>query len=197
MPLSVPTSRRALSHTRAITAQVFLREDGLWDIDAHLTDTRTSDTPLATAVRPAGMPIHDLWLRLTVDQACNIVAVEAATDAAPYPGDCDAFSADYEKLIGLNLLRGFRNQAWERLGKTLGCTHLTELAQVLPTVAVQALARLDQQAQAAQRDGDSRPFQVGSCKALRVDGAAVAKFYPRWAVISRTEASVQDDITIT
>lgn len=183
MPLSVPASPRILKHTRAIQIAAFARDDGLWDIDAHITDIKTRDIQLATGIRPAGMPLHDLWLRLTIDTQLTVVDAEAVSDAVPYPGFCNTIGPAYKQLIGLNLLRGFRKQLSERLGGVLGCTHLTELAQVLPTAAIQAFAG----DVINTRDGDhndgqqTQPFQLDRCHALRTDGAAVAQYYPRWA----------------
>ncbi|MGH8807611.1 MAG: DUF2889 domain-containing protein [Noviherbaspirillum sp.] len=186
MPLSSPTSRRALKHTRAIQIEAFARDDGLWDIDAHITDTKTRDAMLASGTRPAGAALHDLWLRLTIDTQLNVVDAEAVSDAVPYPGFCDTIGPAYKKLIGLNLLHGFRAGVKQRLSGINGCTHLTELTQVLPTAAIQAFAGevID------TRDGEStdqqthKPFQLDRCHALRSDGAAVAQYYPRWAVKS-------------
>eukprot|EP01034_Spumella_vulgaris_P046992 gene46992-58630_t len=81
MSLSTPVSRRALRHTRAIDIQAFAREDGLWDLDAHITDIKVNATKLASGVRDGGMPLHDLSLRITVDRQLNIVAAEAVSDA--------------------------------------------------------------------------------------------------------------------
>ena len=97
MPLSPPTSRRALKHTRAIQVEAFARDDGLWDIEAHITDIKTRDARLASGMRPAGAPMHDMWLRLTVDTALTVIAVEAVSDAVPYPGYCDTIGPEYEK----------------------------------------------------------------------------------------------------
>jgi len=184
MPLSPPSSRRALKHTRAIQVEAFAREDGLWDIDAHITDTKTRDTRLASGVRPAGQPVHDLWLRITVDTALNVVDAEAVSDAVPYPNYCDTIGPAYKKLIGLNLLKGFRDGVKQRLSGINGCTHLTELAAVLPTATIQAFAGdvLDTRDGAGNDDQSQKPFQLDRCHALRTDGEAVAKFYPRWAV---------------
>ncbi len=184
MPLSPPASRRVLKHTRTLQVEAFAREDGLWDIDAQITDVKTRPVTLASGVRPAGQPLHDLKLRLTIDLAFNVVAVEAVSDAVPYPGFCDTIGPAYQQMVGLNLLQGFRRQLQARLGEVSGCTHLTELAQILPTAALQAFAGdvLD------TRDGDavdadqSKPFQLDRCHALRTDGAAVARFYPRWSI---------------
>lgn len=188
MPLSAPSPRRQLKHTRTIRVEGFAREDGLWDIEAQITDIKTTDVPLASGIRPRDTPLHDLWLRLTVDTRLTIVAAEAVSDAVPYPGYCDRIGPSYQKLVGLNLMRRFRHDVKERLGGIAGCTHLTEMAQVLPTAAMQALAG----EVFGKQDGDGpdevavKPIQLDRCHALRTDGDAVALFYPRWHVASVT-----------
>ncbi|WP_344763359.1 DUF2889 domain-containing protein [Actimicrobium antarcticum] len=183
MPLSPPVSRRALKHTRSIKVEAFARDDGLWDIDAQITDIKTRVVTLASGSRDAGEPIHDLKLRLTIDLAFNVVAAEAVSDAVPYPGFCDTIGPAYQSLVGLNLLKGFRHELKGRVAGIAGCSHLTELAQILPTAAIQAFAGdvID------TRDGDSanqheKPFQLDRCHALRTDGVAVAQYYPRWSI---------------
>jgi hypothetical protein len=193
MPLSPPTSRRALKHTRAIQIEAYARDDGLWDLDAHITDIKTRDIKLASGIRPAGTPVHDLQLRITIDTQFNIVAAEAASDSVPYPGHCDTIGPDYGMLVGLNLFKGFRDGVKKRLSGINGCTHITELAMVLPTAAVQAFAGdvLDTRDGADAEDQTHKPFQLDRCHALRSDGEAVAKFYPRWAVkpVAQSESS--------
>lgn len=184
MPLSPPTSRRALKHTRAIQIEAFARDDGLWDIDAHITDVKTRDIKLASGMRLAGEPLHNLWLRLTVDTQLNVRGAEAVSDAVPYPGFCNTIGSAYEKLIGLNLLKGFRDGVKERLSGVNGCTHLSELAMVLPTAVIQAFAGdvIDTRDGASGDQQSQKPFQLDRCHALRTDGPAVEQYYPRWAV---------------
>jgi Protein of unknown function (DUF2889) len=181
VPMALPPAapERELKHRRSIDVQVYARADGLWEVDAELSDTKTRATLLAAQWRPAGAPIHDMLLRIVVDAHCNVVAAGSDTRAMPYPGHCDELGDAYSRLVGLNLLKGFRQAVKERLGGVHGCTHLTELAQVLPTAVVQAFAGdvLD-----IREVGDSAhpPFQVDRCHALRADSGAVRRFYPRW-----------------
>lgn len=181
MPLSLPVPR-ALRHTRAIHIDAFARDDGLWDLDARITDVKRADVTLASGVRPGGTYLHDLNLRITINRDLVIVDAEGASDAVPYPGYCDTVAPAYKNLIGLCLMKGFRAGIKERLSGVLGCTHLTELANILPTAAIQAYAN----DVIKTRDGDGednlpdRPFQIDRCHALRADGPAVAKYYPRW-----------------
>ena len=193
MPLSPPSPRRALKHTRTISVEGFAREDGLWDIEAHITDIKTIDVALASGVRPAHTPLHDLRLRLTVDTTLTIVAAEAASDAVPYPGYCDAITPAYQTLVGLNLMRRFRTDVKDRIGGIAGCTHLTELAQVLPTAAMQAMAGIvfGTRDDATGSPFDQKPLQLDRCHALRTDGPAVARFYPRWFVANPDSTTVK------
>ncbi len=183
MPLPVPTTAREPRHVRSIVAEAFERSDGLWDIDARLTDTKPHAIELGSGPRAAGEPVHDLWLRVTVDTGFNIVDAQAASDATPYPGYCGDYGDAYKQLVGLNLLRGFRQSVRERLAGTAACTHLTELAAMLPTATIQAFAGAVLPTRDGQHDHDDQPpFQLDRCHALRRDGAAVARYYPRWTI---------------
>ena len=177
MPLPPASPSRQLRHRRAIDVTAYVRDDGLWELEARITDTKTRDTQSARGVRPAGQPIHDLLLRLVIDTGFNILASGAESLATPYPGHCDQHGDAYGQLVGLNLLKGFKWTVRERLGGTAGCTHLTELADVLPTAAVQAFAGdvFD-----TQGDGDRQPFQIDRCHALVSHGEVVREHYPRW-----------------
>ena len=177
MTIPAAAAHRQLKHRRQIDVQVFARGDGLWEVDATLTDTKTRDAHLAASVRPAGTPIHEMLLRLVVDQQLNIREAGSETRWMPYPPLCAEHGDAYARLVGLNLLQGFREQLRQRLGGVLGCTHITELAQVLPTAVIQAFAGevID-----TRGDAQTRPFQIDRCHALRSDGPAVHTYYPRW-----------------
>jgi len=224
MPLSPPVSRQ-LRHRRAIRAEAYERADGLWDVEACLTDEKPRDVVLASGVRPNGQPIHELWLRITIDRKLNVVDAEASSDWVPYPGLCQASNPAYRALIGLNLFNNFRRDAARLLAGTAGCTHLTELCALLPTAAIQAFAgdvwntnegtpgaaagSGTEQARSKdstdEHSNNKPPFQLGRCHALRFDGEAVQQFYPRWygraprsaerADIARHRASPESGVT--
>lgn len=179
MPLPPAAPERQLKHRRQIDVQVYARGDGTWEVDALLTDVKTRDAQLAADLRPAGTPIHDMLLRLVVDESFQVLAAGSQTRWMPYSGRCDEHGDAYGRLVGLNLLKGFRQALRERVGGVLGCTHITELAQVLPTAVVQAFAG-DVIDTRGDSDGAARPFQIDRCHALRSDGEAVRVFYPRW-----------------
>lgn len=182
IPAAVTPPSRRLVHRRSISIECYARDDGLWDLQAELRDVKTRDITLSERNRPAGIPVHDMLLVVTIDSALNIVDARSHTLFSPY-ATCGDHEDAYKKLKGLNLLRGFRAAVRERLGGVLGCTHLTELTQVLPTTAIQGLAGLATIALpvAEAERPEQMPFQLNRCHALRLDGPAVAEFYPRWA----------------
>jgi hypothetical protein len=187
MTLPQAAPQRQLKHRRQIDVQIYSRGDGHWEVDATLIDLKSRDTVLAGQVRPAGTPIHDMLLRLVVDEQLNVLEAGSSTRWMPYPGECDHHGDHhgdetgdvYSRLAGLNLLQGFRAALRERVGGVLGCTHLTELAQVLPTAVVQAFAGEVIDTRGNHADS-ARPFQIDRCHALRSDGHAVRTHYPRW-----------------
>ncbi len=176
MPLPSPAVPRTRKHIREISFEGYLRDDGLWDIESHLVDTKPMDIPLAAGIRAAGAPIHDMWVRLTVDRKMNVVEAVAATDAMPYPGACDRIAPDYAKLKGSNLLQGFRHTVKQFFGEVKGCTHINEMLVQMPTAAVQAFAgqRRD------NHDDGRKPFQLDRCHALATNTDTVLRFYPKW-----------------
>lgn len=188
MALPTAASDRQPRHRRSIDVQIFARENGLWEVDAHITDVRMHETRMATGILPAGEPIHDMLLRLVVDERFNVMEAGAETRAMPYPGECNSFADVYGRLVGLNLMQGFRHAVRERLGGVQGCTHLTELTQVLPTAVVQAFA--GEVLDTGGKSADSpQPFQIDRCHALRADGLAVKTYYPRWYRAPQTSTS--------
>ncbi len=176
MPLPVTEVERELTHTRRIRFEGYKRADGLWDLEAHLTDIKNHDYRLKTGVRRAGQPIHGMWVRVTIDPHYNIVSANASSDDVPYPGGCEPAAANYGKLVGLNLLKGFRKRLAEIFGGVKGCTHMTEMLAGLPTAAIQTFAGEREEESADGR----KPFQLDQCQALETTSETVMKWYPKW-----------------
>ena len=174
MPLSPATARRELDHTRHVTCRGFERDDGLWDIEGHLTDAWPQPIPKADGMLPAGEPMHSMWLRFTVDRSATIVAAHAVTDAGPYGDACGTIAPDYRQLAGVRVGRGYRDAIRKLFGRTAGCTHINELAGVMGSAVLQALW------DAMTQNPDEKPFSIDGCHALKASGPQVAKFFPRW-----------------
>lgn len=139
MPLSPPVDRQHL-HTRTVECHGYFRADGLWDIEGHITDvkTYTHHYEWRGELQP-GDPIHQMWIRLTIDDSLTVRDVEAVTDHSPYRV-CPEITPNFKRLIGLSLTGGFHRKVRERLGGTQGCVHLVELLGPVATVAFQTIA---------------------------------------------------------
>ena len=184
MPLPAPECPRQASHQRAITVQAFARSDGLWDIEGQITDVWPEPVTKAGGMLAGGEPMHSMSLRLTVDRSATIVAVQAVTDAGPYDRACGAITPAYEQLVGVKVARGYRDTIRRLFGRTAGCTHINELANVMGSAVHQALW------DDLKSAGDERPSAIDGCHALSSSGPQVAHFYPQWyrpAPISRAE----------
>lgn len=174
MPLPPPASPRRASHTRTITIRSFRRDDGLWDLEGHLTDIWPEPVPRAGGVLAANLPMHEMWLRLTVNPAGVIVAAEACTDAGPYDGACSRINPAYQQLVGVAIARGYRDALKRLFGRTAGCTHLNELAAAMGTAAIQAMW------EDMRPDPQAKPGHIDGCHALKSDGPQVEKYFPLW-----------------
>ena len=91
MPLPAPQARTHL-HTRAVVYRGYQREDGLWDIEAEMTDTKTYTLDRSErGDMPPGTPIHGMAIRATVDDNMTIREIASSSDHA-FPADtarCD------------------------------------------------------------------------------------------------------------
>jgi len=183
MPLSNPAPREHI-HTRKVDCRGYLRADGLWDIEGHLTDVKTYgfDSDWRGEVS-AGTPIHDMWMRLTVDDHLVIQAVEAKTDAGPYQ-ICPDVVSNYQRLVGLSIRPGFHQKARELLGGTEGCTHLVELLGPLATTCFQTIYPYRSR---HRRDGERKPGEerkrprlIDTCHAFASDGPVVKRYWPEF-----------------
>src|SRR5690606_7150973 len=135
MPLPTP-ARREHIHTRQINFCGYEREDGLFDIEGHLVDTKTYafSNNWRGSIEP-GEALHEMWLRVTVNDKFEVVDIEAATDNSPFEM-CPDITPAYKALIGATIGPGWRKVIRDHVGGMNGCTHLTELLSPLATVAI-------------------------------------------------------------
>lgn len=170
---------RKLLHKRSVQCYGYKREDGMYDIEGHLVDVKTYpiDDLDRSPIVP-GEPVHEMWLRLTVDLDLNIVGAEAQTVWGPY-SMCGDITPNFKRLEGLTIRSGFTLKVRELLGGTQGCTHLVELLGPIATTAFQTIypdrARRDRAAGVRKR-----PALIGSCHAWAADSEMVAKRYPEF-----------------
>lgn len=185
MALSAPVPRQHL-HTRQLDMRGYRREDGLWDIEGHLTDVKTYafHNEWRGEVAP-GTPIHDMWIRLTVDSSLTVREVEVATDASPYR-ICPDIAPNFAAVKGLTIGPGWSRRLKERLGGTKGCTHLVEMLGALATVAIQTLVR-ERKEPGSDAAASGRPPFLDSCHALASDSEVTARFWPQFYTGPRSD----------
>ena len=183
MPLS-PAVSRSLDHVRTITCTGYRRDDGLWDIEGHLTDTKSYDFDNEHRGRvEKGEAVHDMCLRLTLDDAFLIHDVEAVTDASPY-SICPDITGNFSRLKGLTIGSGWRREVRTRVGGVHGCTHLVELLGPMATTAYQTIhsARAGEWSPepTAAAGTTRRPRLLNSCHAFGQSSPVVARNWPEY-----------------
>ena len=179
MPLSASAEREPM-HVRQIDCRGYQREDGLWDIEAHLTDVKSYEIESYWRGKLApGKPVHDMLVRLTIDDDLCIQAIETASDATPYE-PCSKVAENFQAMVGLRIAPGWVRQIKTRVGGVKGCTHLRELMSVLATVAFQTIFPLREKELVAE--GHRKPPMLDSCRAWASTSPVVKEQYPRWYI---------------
>lgn len=181
MSLPKPARRRPL-HTRTIKCEGFEREDGLYDIEARIIDQKAYDVEEPyRGHRSAGTHVHDMEVRLTLDADKVVRAIEVFTNDAPYQ-PCHTTAPGYQRLVGAQIGAGWRKAVAEAVGRTKGCTHITELLMPMATVAFQTMSSWRSGSKfASEAEPDTspeRPHFLGGCKAWAEDGPVVKKLFP-------------------
>ena len=122
MPLSSPAARKEL-HLRQVEVRGYQREDGLWDIEGRLVDTKTYGFDNFDRGRiEAGQPIHQMMLRLTLDDELTIIDAEAVTEESPYHV-CKAVGPNFARLKGIRIGAGWRRQVQAAVGGAQNAEH--------------------------------------------------------------------------
>jgi len=181
MGLPAPVKREK-KHRRSIECEGYLREDGLWDIEARVVDTRTYDCAYDEFHRGgmirAGEPVHDMWLRLTIDLDFVIHDVQAASVHTPFEV-CPRAADSMRDLVGLRIGSGWIKQARERIGTDRSCTHQMDLLGPLAATAYQTLHQALEE-RAARRSERDKPPILDTCLALSSSGEVVRNLWPEF-----------------
>ncbi len=177
MPLSKPSPRQH-NHTRHIECKGFLREDGLWDIEGRITDTKTySFSNHDREGIHAGENIHDMSVRITLDKEFVIIDAEASIDSSPF-SICPGIAHTYKSLIGLDIKPGWRKDVIVRFGREKGCTHINELLLgVMATTAYQTLSGSTVKSSDTQKSLNASRL-VNTCHALSSNSSVVQRQWP-------------------
>ena len=106
MPLPKPVAREEL-HNRTIEMKGYRREDGLFDMEGRITDIKAHPfQPSGGRYVEPGTTLHDMWVRLVIDEDLVVREVHAVTDAHPFP-ECPGAAPGLSVLKGVLLSRGW------------------------------------------------------------------------------------------
>ena len=183
MPLPAPQARTHL-HNRAVVYRGYRREDGLWDIEAEMTDVRTYEHARSEREVPPGTPIHGMAIRVTVDDGLVIRDIASVSDHAPFD-ECQQGIDPMQLMVGATMGPGWRQAIEKALGGIRGCTHLREMLFNMATAAYQTVpvyrGHLRAQAGLAESGSAEPPYHLGKCIAWDFDGQVVQRDYPKFA----------------
>lgn len=179
MPLSKASSRRE-NHHRVIDMKAYARDDGLYDVEAHLVDMKpfTHKGFSADEPTPAGQPIHDLWVRITLDGEYVVRQIEAAADVTPF-AICKEAEATLSILVGERIARGWSAVVKERLRGAASCNHLMEVLIPLATTAMQGIVSLNSESNGHKLDAKGVPVKIDSCYAYGSQREVVKRLWPQ------------------
>lgn len=191
--LPAPIPRKEM-HCRRIVCRGYLRDDGLWDIEGELLDTKAETFALYMRMVPPGEPLHLMAVRLTVDDELNVKDVLVDQEHTPYP-ICHDAAAPMRRLIGKKIGPGWRQAIKESLGGSKGCAHLRDMLAAMAPVVYQTVpghfeqlhvlktkAALERGEQAPWRSGPP-PFFINQCLSFAFDSKITETYEPafyRW-----------------
>lgn len=176
--------RRRRMHKRTVECDGYLRDDGLWEIEARLIDTKpfAQQDRYRGEIKP-GEPVHDIALRLAVNDDMTIIEAETIMRSTPFP-TCIEVEPILQRLVGERIGKGWRALVRQKIGPLETCTHLSELLGPAVTALFQTMSygktpegggALDH-----QRCITERPFFIGGCHSWRTDGPIVAEMFPQF-----------------
>lgn len=181
-----PVQPRTPVHLRQTVFNGYHREDGLWDIEARLLDEKAYDMLRRDrGLIPAGIPVHGMTIRVTVDDSLTIVEISSIMEHTPFD-ECQQGVDPMQQMVGISMGPGWRHAVDRLLGRNRGCTHLRELLFNMATVAYQTIPNyrehLRRQAgEPALDHGGKPPHHLGKCIGWDFDGPVVKRHFPEFA----------------
>jgi hypothetical protein len=165
-------------HHRRIDMRFFKRSDGLYEVEGRLIDKKTQPfrRMLHTEDTPPGQPLHDICVRLVVDEDLVVHDATASIDASPFD-ICGGAVNTLAPLQGLRIGAGWNKRVRELLGGVRSCTHIKELLGPMATTAYQGIAP-QRLTRLIDSDTEAQAAKVDSCYAYAAHREVVATLWP-------------------
>jgi hypothetical protein len=188
--LPEPAPREAL-HSRRYDFRGFRRQDGLYDIEGRMIDTKDYAFPNEwRGIVEPGDPVHDMRIRLTLDERFTVVDIAVVTAASPF-SVCADITPAFDALKGATVAKGWSRTLREHFSGAHGCTHHVEMLRAMGTVAFQTIygyrEKAKRDAGTSQQDGPpteatpgKKPGFIDTCHALASDGEVVRTHWPEF-----------------
>lgn len=165
-------------HHRQVDLRFFRRSDGLYEIEGRLVDRKTQ--PFRRVLHehdtPPGAALHDIVVRLVIDEDMLVHDAGATLAATPF-GVCREAANTLAPLKGLRIGAGWNKRVRELLGGAASCTHIMELLGPMATTAYQGFAP-QRLARFAAPGNDEHQSKIDSCYAYGRDREVVARLWP-------------------
>lgn len=165
-------------HFRRIDFRGFRRSDGLYEVEAQLTDRKTLDFAPPSGGRhvAAGETIHDHGLRVIFGDDMVIREIQTAIRAYPYR-ECPRGGEVFQALVGLRIGAGWSSELRKRLPSGDSCTHLKEMMLPLASAAFQTVYSVRTN-HVGEVDANGKPRKIDSCYAYGASRELVRLQWP-------------------
>lgn len=182
MPLPKPDQDRDHIHTRTIAITAYDRADGLMDVEGHITDVKPFDHQMMDGFRKAGQPVHDLSIRITLDDDLTVVKAVASMDQGAHDL-CPRAAPNFSRIEGLRIGPGWNKNVKAAMAPGHGCTHIIEMLAQMASGAMQANWGRKREETGTKmtppEDREMSPGMINSCYPYRQNSPWIKEHFPR------------------
>lgn len=159
--------------------RAYVRDDGLYDIEGRLIDTKPFEFERlgSSTSLPAGHSLHDISVRVTIDDDFVVRAIEASSDVTPY-ALCKEAENTLQSLVNQRIARGWSAIVKERLRGAASCTHIMEMMIPLASTAMQGVRGLRSKQERRTNVEGVVPPQIDTCYAYGRSRSVVLALWP-------------------
>jgi len=167
-------------HVRRIEMRGFKRSDGMYEVEANLTDQKPFDFQPPSRDRPirAGELIHDHVVRVVFSEDMVIREVLTTMRAWPYR-ECPGGGESLFGMVGVLIGQGWASEVRKRLPNSETCTHMKELMNTLASAAYQTIYSV-RPFDGSEAAVDGRPRKIDSCYAYGASRELVLSYWPQF-----------------